>query len=307
MIGSAGELLVEFVREGTAGHSTPGRYAGPFPSGAPGIFIDQAARMGARTVFAGAVGADAFGAVVRDRLLGAGVAPDLIATVPDRPTGTAFVAYDDAGSRAFVFALGAAAWFPDDAAGFLAARTEVFHVSGSTLGDPAMRARIVALAERLHGAGVALSVDPNVRPELGADAGYLAALRGLVARAAFVLPSEADAALLYPGAAFADWAGPLVAAGARAVALKRGAAGAVAMDRDGSVARPGLPVAVTDPTGAGDCFCATFLVRLLQGRSLGDATGDANAAGAHAVTRLGPMEGNASPEAFLAGATSPRR
>ena len=56
VIGSLGELLVEFVCTETDGRNLrPSVYRGPFPSGAPGIFIDQVALAGARAVFAGAV------------------------------------------------------------------------------------------------------------------------------------------------------------------------------------------------------------------------------------------------------------
>ena len=108
VIGSIGELLVEFVcaeKDGWNLRAAP--YVGPFPSGAPGIFIDQAARVarafGGRAVFAGAVGDDAFGRVVLDRLVADGVDPGLIRVVPGVPTGSAFVSYNSDGSRDFVF------------------------------------------------------------------------------------------------------------------------------------------------------------------------------------------------------------
>ena len=103
-VGSIGELLVEFVCAERDSHNRrPASYSGPFPSGAPGIFIDQAARIGARTIFAGAVGTDAFGDVLLERLRTAGVALDLVRRIADRPTGTAMVAYNGDGSRDFVF------------------------------------------------------------------------------------------------------------------------------------------------------------------------------------------------------------
>jgi sugar/nucleoside kinase (ribokinase family) len=306
MIGSAGELLVEFVCTTQGGrHLRPALYAGPFPSGAPGIFIDQAARMTGRAVFAGAVGEDAFGRVILDRLRADGVDDRLIAVVPGLPTGTAHVAYNPDGSRDFVFniARSAAAHLPPPdraAAGFLAAGTRLFHISGSSLGDPVLRDNLHDLALRLDHAGVALSVDPNIRAELMRDEGYLETLRALIGMAAYVLPSDADAALLWPGADFADWAGPLIAAGARAVVLKRGAEGAVGMEAGGGLALPARPARVVDPTGAGDCFCATFLARHGAGHGLADALAHANAAGALAVEALGPMEGNAGPAAIAA-------
>ena len=79
VIGSLGELLVEFICSERGGRNLrPATYIGPFPSGAPGIFIDQAARVGGAAVFAGAVGDDAFGQVLRDRLAASGVSGDLI-------------------------------------------------------------------------------------------------------------------------------------------------------------------------------------------------------------------------------------
>ena len=54
-------------------------------------------------------------------------------------------------------------------------------------------------------------------------------------------------------------------------------------------------VEVLDPTGAGDCFCATFVTLIASGTfSFRQAMERANAAGALAVTKVGPMEGNSS-------------
>ena len=295
MIASLGELLVEFIcRDKDGHHLRPAAYDGPFPSGAPGIYIDQAARIAGRALFAGAVGADAFGAVVRDRLLADGVLPDLIVTDPNRPTGTAHVSYNSDGTRDFVFnmAHSAAARLPDAAtirAGFTAHGVTLLHISGSALGDPAMRARIMAVADGPW----ALSIDPNIRPELLRDAGYLQTVHALIARAAIVLPSDADAALLWPGEAFATWSARLIAGGARAVVLKRGAQGCTGTDGQQTLDLPAHAVPVTDPTGAGDCFCATFTAALETGQPFARALALANAAGALAVQSLGPMEGNA--------------
>ena len=304
-IASIGELLVEFVCETKGGHHLqPARYLGPFPSGAPGIFIDQAARMGARALFAGAVGDDAFGQVIRTRLVADGVDDRLIRTIQGEVTGSAFVSYNNDGSREFVFniARSAAAHFPDGAetaAAMLAAGVSLVHVSGSALGEPLMRTRIADLVARLTAAGVALSLDPNVRREEIRDAGYMATLHDLVAKAALVLPSDADAALLFPGEAFASFAPRLIRGGAKAVVLKRGAQGCIGMGRDlTAIDLPGHPVTVVDPTGAGDCFCGTLAALYSMGMALPEALHRANAAGALAVQSLGPMEGNSTPAAI---------
>ena len=310
VVASVGELLVEFICTETGGHNLrPAAYVGPFPSGAPGIFIDQAARMGARAIFAGAVGDDAFGVVLRERLTGAGVDVSLIDTRAGIATGTAHVAYNGDGSRDFVFNIAgsAAGQLPDAAraiAASHAAGVKVIHVSGSTLGDPAMRARVMDIVRALKSGGVAVSFDPNIRSELITDAGYLATVRDLIALSDFVLPSDGDAALLFPGLAFEDWASEVLARGARVVVLKRGAGGCTGRDATGTYEKAGHAVTVVDPTGAGDCFCATLVTSLMLGDDLARALTLANGAGALAVGRLGPMEGNstrAEIDAFLAG------
>ncbi len=300
MIGSVGELLVEFIcADKDSHHLRAAPYIGPFPSGAPGIFIDQTAKIAGAAIFAGAVGDDAFGRVLLDRLRASGVSDALIRVVPEVPTGSAHVAYNTDGSRDFVFniahsAAGHLSPGTGLADGFLSAGVEVLHISGSTLGDRGMRAVAFDLCERLHAAGVAISIDPNIRPELMRDAGYLEIVRRIVAMAEYVLPSDADAELLWPEAEFADWAVALVRAGAKAVVLKRGDQGCVGMDAKQTLALPAHKVAVVDPTGAGDCFCGTFVALTQAGSDLRYALTRANAAGALAVGALGPMEGNAT-------------
>lgn len=302
-IGSIGELLVEFVcTEKDTRHLRAAQYVGPYPSGAPGIFIDQAARvaggLGGSAIFAGAVGDDAFGKVILQRLADDGVDASLIRVIRGIPTGTAHVSYNGDGSRDFVFnmAHSAAAHLPSGAeieASFLAAGITVVHISGSMLGDPAMRVTAVDACRRLHAKGVAISIDPNIRTELLTDPGYLKSVDILMAMAAYVMPSDADADLLFPGEVFDHWSARLLAQGARAVVLKRGGQGCIGRDATGSVSLPAHAVTVVDPTGAGDCFCATFVTLSAAGQPLRLALERANAAGALAVGKLGPMEGNA--------------
>jgi sugar/nucleoside kinase (ribokinase family) len=305
-IGSIGELLVEFIcTEKDVRHLRPASYVGPFPSGAPGIFIDQAARiaklLGGRAIFAGAVGEDAFGTVILNRLVQSGVDPALIREVKGVPTGTAHVGYNSDGSRDFVFdmAHSAASRLPSGAeieAGFLGSGITVLHISGSMLGDAAMRAAAVDVCQRLHANGVAISIDPNIRTELLTDQGYLDTVNHLMGFATYILPSDADADLLFPGDPFEDWSTRLLSNGARTVVLKRGDQGCIGRDTAGTRTLPAHAVTVVDPTGAGDCFCATFVTLMAAGQPLGLALERANAAGALAVTRLGPMEGNSTLE-----------
>jgi len=317
-IASIGELLVEFVCADKDGHHRRmGQYSGPYPSGAPGIFIDQAARCGARSIFVGSVGADAFGDVIRNRLRADGVDDRLVSIDPRLPTGSAFVSYNSDGSRDFVYNIGhsAAAQFEADDVVVKALAdfgTKIIHVSGSALADPGIAAKILHICEALLAKGVRISFDPNIRKELLGDPSYMTIVRRLLATCTFFLPSDDDAVTLFGDEPFESYAARLVADGIDCVVLKRGDIGASCYGRDGmrhDVAAHKVEVA--DPTGAGDCFCATF-VTLYGGGSMdaAEALRFANAAGALAVGKVGPMEGNSSLatiRAFLEGRGQPVR
>ena len=157
-VGCIGDLLVEFVCATRNGrHKRAATYSGPYPSGAAGIFIDQAAQVGGRCIFVGGVGDDAFGEVVLRRLVGHKVAPQLIRVVPGVPTGTAFVSYNDDGSRDFVYNIvlsAAAASTRDDATiaalDDLASTPCTFRLG---VGDEGMSAKVLRVFKALHAEG----------------------------------------------------------------------------------------------------------------------------------------------------------
>jgi hypothetical protein len=100
----AGEILVEIMADTTGdGFRAPIALTGPYPSGAPAIFIDQVARLGQPCGIISMVGDDDFGRLNTDRLAADGVDVSAIGIDPDRPTGSAFVRYRADGSRDFVF------------------------------------------------------------------------------------------------------------------------------------------------------------------------------------------------------------
>jgi sugar/nucleoside kinase (ribokinase family) len=68
-------------------------------------------------------------------------------------------------------------------------------------------------------------------------------------------------------------------------------------------------VEAVDPTGAGDCFDAGFVVGLLEGLPLEQVGQLANACGALGATKKGPMEGAFQREAveeFMTAGRAPR-
>ena len=89
-----GEILVEIMAtEVGDGFLEPIPLVGPFPSGAPAIFIDQVAKLGQPCGMIGCVGDDDFGRLNVERLRRDGADVSAIAVDPDRPTGSAFVRY----------------------------------------------------------------------------------------------------------------------------------------------------------------------------------------------------------------------
>ncbi|MEP3278023.1 MAG: sugar kinase [Stappiaceae bacterium] len=307
-IATAGEILVEFVsHQRNCGLKTVGEYSGPYPSGAPAIFLDQAARMGAQTEMIGGVGDDGFGRVVRERLDEDGVGTAGIAITPGLSTGVAFVSYYDDGHRDFIFHLtNTAADHFDVPDGVLDPARTILHVSAASLGNAAMRNVILKLVRDVASADGKITCDPNARPELMQDTFVVDALSEVMELSYCLLPSTSDLDFLFPDLSEEAAIESLLAAKPEIVALKRGAAGATVVSNGQRYDFPGHTVDEIDPTGAGDCFGGTFVSLLAQGATLQEAGHQANAAGAMAVTRRGPMEGNSSPSqitAFLNDAT----
>ena len=296
---TVGELLVEFVsHEKGCGLERIVEYSGPYPSGAPAIFLDQAARMGARTAMIGSVGDDGFGRALLRRLRDDGVGTDGVRIIPDTTTGTAFVSYHDDGSRDFIFHLHETAAervsFSPEA---LPPGDVVLHVSAASLGPPRLRSAILEAVDAVLSGGGRICCDPNARPELMRDDGGRRALERLLSDSAYLMPSTSDLGFLFPGEDEEAAIERLLSGSASVVAIKRGAGGACVVGEDGERHEfAGHRVEEIDPTGAGDCFCGTLIGLLSRGEPLDEAARLANAAGAIAVTRRGPMEGNSTPE-----------
>ncbi|TQS69974.1 sugar kinase [Rhodobacteraceae bacterium] len=288
-----GEILVEFVSHvKNCGLTQIGPFSGPYPSGAPAIFADQAARVGAAVTMIGGVGADGFGHTTIARLKQDGVDCSAI-KLGGRSTGTAFVSYYDDGMRDFIFHISGTA--ADDFS--LPALPEgplLLHVSAASLGNPVLRNLIMTCARQVLDHGGKIACDPNARPELMRDDDARHALQEIMQEAHCLLPSTSDLPYLFPDLPLEQAIERLAQRDGLTV-LKRGADGATIF-ADTRIDLPGYAVTELDPTGAGDCFCGTFLAELSLGTPILEAGTRANAAGAIAVTRRGPMEGNSSPE-----------
>jgi sugar/nucleoside kinase (ribokinase family) len=290
-----GEILVEIVATTIGdGFREAQPLVGPYPSGAPAIFIDQCGRIGGAAAMIGAVGDDDFGRVNLDRLMRDGVDVSGIAVDPMMPTGSAFVRYRADGSRDFVYniATSAAARFGWTAAvASLVARAGHLHVMGSALSMPNAWGVIERAAEVIKARGGSLSLDPNLRKELRYDDATEAQFARLVAMSDLLLPSGEELERAAGVAGEAAAVARLLDMGLTEIVLKRGAEGATCFRRDGRTDAAAFVVNEVDPTGAGDCFGGAYLASRRLGMTVAEALTYGCAAGARNVTVRGPMEG----------------
>ncbi len=295
-IWTMGEILVEIMRpEPDIGLSEPGTFRGPFPSGAPAIFADTAARLGCSTGIIGGVGKDDFGRCILDRLRRDGVDTTLVGEY-DLPTAAAFVSYTSDGRRSFIFHIqgSAAVRARFDPA---IETPEHFHVMGcSLMADETLRGEIVRAVTHCADRGAKISFDPNIRPELLGERSLDEIVGPVLRRASILLPGVPELVLLTGKKEEAEGARALLESGAEVVAVKRGKEGACVYSIDeGGIMRQeavsAYSVEEIDPTGAGDAFDAGFLCGLLEGLSYGDCARIAAHAGALNAAAFGPMEG----------------
>ncbi|EKJ5233544.1 TPA: sugar kinase [Klebsiella pneumoniae] len=304
-----GELLVEFLaKEENQGFSRPGEFWGPYPSGAPAIFADQVAKLGFGSVLFSCVGNDAFGEMNIARLEKDGVNVNGIAMLQKATTGSAFVSYRSQAQRDFIFNM------PNSACGLLTAdhideallnQCQHFHIMGSSLFSfriiDAMRKAI----ENIKGRNGTVSFDPNIRKEMLNIPEMSQAFEYILDYTDIFLPSdgELDYFGLNPERNEQILVDKLLKRGVKHVVIKRGPRGASYFSANETHHVAGLNVPVVDPTGAGDCFGATFVSLFLNGATPQEALRWANASGSLAISQRGPMEGTSTQaqiRAFLA-------
>lgn len=293
-IASIGELLVEIMRSKVGVPlSKSGEFLGPYPSGAPAIFIDAAARLEHSCAIIGAVGTDEFGKCLLDRFNADGVDTTHILRLADYTTGIAFVTYFEDGSRQFLFHIA------HSAAGQMAeldidslAEASFLHICGSSLAvNEAMRDACYKACEVVAAAGGKISFDPNLRPELVGEEEFQELCYPVLKRSYVVLPGEQEAELLAGVEGPKNACRVLLEKGPSIVGLKSGARGCTVFEQEGSFDVPPFPAQEVDPTGAGDCFDAGFVVGLLEKMPIKRVALLANAMGALGTSHMGPMEG----------------
>ena len=293
-----GELLVEIMREGVDQPlHEPHTFRGPFPSGAPAICIDTAARLGCKTAIVGGVGEDDFGKCLLDRLNQDGVDTRYVLKSRERSTGVALVTYFSDGSRKFIFHMGntpaVEATVPKD---LPAAR--YMHIMGcSLMANEQFAQEILKLMRTLTDRGTRLAFDPNIRRELYVEGSIGAIVQEVMENTNIFLPGVEELLMITRTSSIEDgiqkcFSFPKM----ELVLLKNGSHGSTLYQRDGTMESvKAYPVKQADATGAGDCFDGAFLAGLCQGKTAVEAAKMGSAAGALNAAAFGPMEGHIAP------------
>jgi sugar/nucleoside kinase (ribokinase family) len=295
-----GELLAELLRtEVNMPHGKIGLYKGPFPSGAPAIFIDCAARMSKSlnfsTGYIGVIGNDEFGGIIVERLKKDGVDVSQIRKANELTTGIAFNQYNSDGSRKFIFAAGAAGdTSPTDIKEAYFNNVKSLHITGSALSisENSKEAcyKAIKIAKEKN-PKVIISFDPNLRPEMLDIDSILKICKPVLDSTTILLPSGEEAEMLAGIRGEIEASKKLLEMGPEFVVLKQGKEGCTVFNKDyqEGLKIKGFKANEIDPTGAGDSFDGAFIIGYLVGWDLEKIARFANAVGALKVEYFGPM------------------
>lgn len=235
------------------------------------------ASLGLRTAYAGVIGADTDGQLVRETLTLRGINLAYLHETPSAATRWATILVDaTTGERSVL-------WNRDDALSMGANDVDAIDVTAARLVhvDDTDIAASVRLAQAARRAGVLVTTDIDASPQ-GLELVKVATHAILSEHALAVLSGEDDPEQgLRTLRHHSD--------GVLCVTL--GPRGAMALFHDEIVTSPGRTVTAVDTTGAGDVFRAGFIVSLLAGGTLTENLRFANAAAAVSCTRMGAISG----------------
>ncbi|HHB91186.1 MAG TPA: sugar kinase [Anaerolineae bacterium] len=217
-----------------------------------------AARLGLRVAFIGLCGDDLFGQFMLAEMQRRGVNTSHVIVRENGRTGLSIILNrgDDRAILTFPGLISAlrAADIPDA----LLARSRHLHIASYFL-QTALQPDLPGLFQRAHTLGLTTSLDPNYDPS-----GRWEGFDQLLPHTDLFLPNQQEALALTQAPSVED-AAQLLARRAGLVAVKLGAAGALAARGETLVRATSIPVQVADTVGAGDSFDAGFLFGYLQG------------------------------------------
>lgn len=301
---SIGELVVEIFSKniGQQFYDIGKEYVGPYPSGAPAIFIDTIGKLGIESGFIGTVGDDDFGKLIINKLNNDNVDTSRIKIIKNISTGLAFTTYFHDESRKFIYYIRECApgKFSDDLIDEeFVKQFNYLHISGNVLlfSDDAKKACLKAI-RIMKDNNARITFDPNVRIEMlsGEDIAETRDMFLNILKKSFILlPSEGEIEFISNINSEKE-AVKMIFDNTELeyIAIKKGANGSTIYTRKESINVPTTDKGLVkrDPTGAGDCFGGAFLYGIINDWDIYKAGDFANEVGRETVSKVGPMEGD---------------
>ena len=243
------------------------------------------------------LGSDPFGKLIVRVMRQNGISTEFVQYSDTNPTGFMLKSRVSTGDpEIFYFRKGSAAstLTPEDIDAIDLSRYAILHFTGILPAlTPSTRAATFHLVERARAAGLLISFDPNLRPQLwpGKDE-MIETVNRLASLADMVLPGENEGDILCGSRDAEQISTFYLGLGAKTVITKVGSRGAYLATAESRRLVPSFPVKkVVDTVGAGDGFAAGVLSALLEHQTLEQATLRGNAVGAIQVMSRGDNDG----------------
>jgi len=271
---TVGEILIDLTQSATTEQGIPRFDANP--GGAPANLAVAASRLGAKTAFIGKVGADSFGAFLRDCLAENGVDVTGLVTDPVQHTTLAVVALDAAGERNFSFYRDPSAdvnLSVQDISPEQLKSTRILHFGSVSLTAEPARSATLHAAKSAKGLGAIISYDPNYRASLWPDQKTAVARMLEPLEMVDILKVSDEELPLLTGTEDLE-AGTAILAekGITLIFVTLGPNGAFYRFHGRTGRVQGVPCKVGDTNGAGDTFFGAALSQLVKHESLKDIT-----------------------------------
>ena len=309
-----GELLIDFICSDVDVRLAEGEHFVKKAGGAPANVAVTLSQLGAKSYFAGKVGADAFGVFLEETLRERGVDTRMLVQDPRYSTTLAFVSLDQQGERDFMFNRGADAYHSlEELDHAVIRRCGIFHFGSAValLGGPT-KATYLQLLEQAKTTGKFVSFDPNYRADLWKDSAldFDLEVLPLLEGVQFLKVSEEELQRLTGDFVLESAVEKLHGFGAGIIAVTRGSEGAYVSSGEQRAFVDSVKIKSVDSTGAGDAFVGGFLYGVAQRfeawsedctekypeellksfESVVELTKFANVVGALVCTKLGAME-----------------
>lgn len=291
---TTGEILVEIMRKGTqTSFLEPGIFLGPYPSGAPAIFISAVSRISRKKVSTGIVGVagnDDFGKMVIQRLKKDGVDTSSV-RITNVTTGTAFVRYLPDGNRRFIFHPGAAGLLSiEDIKESYFSGAKIFHITGSSLfiSPSSFQACKKALEIAVKNKSF-ISFDPNIRKEMASFDENISRINLFLKYTKILFTTEDEIFILFGRKSINQIVEKLISSGIEIIVIKKGKEGSEIYWEGKKIKIPAIRVKVVDPTGAGDTYAGAFIANWCMGKNIEQCGKIATVTASLKCTHQGPM------------------